>query len=156
MSESSTLDTPFPSSNFRVLFDAALTKYTKCTGKDLREHPLAYMIERCESPDAILEIFQEQSQAFDEFRNGNPKLIEWLTPVVNGLHAISTSAVLNAGASLVGPLLPSSMFYYKRTATLTSTRYSPPQISSFLGLVFSSPCVSPRPLQLACDNVHLC
>jgi hypothetical protein len=49
----------------------------------------------------ILELFKEQSRAFDEFRNGNPKLITWLAPVVSGLLAISNSAVLSAGASLV-------------------------------------------------------
>jgi hypothetical protein len=103
---SSALSTPSPSTNFQILFDAALAKYTKCTGKDLRDHSLAFIIDRCESPDAILDIIQEQSQALDEFRNGNPKLIESLAPVVKGLHAISTNAILNAGASLVSHLAP--------------------------------------------------
>ena len=90
-----------PQPNFKSLFDTALAKYAKRTGLDLRNHPLAADIDRCESPDSILAIFQAQSQAFDEFRNGDPKLIKWLRPVVNGLHAISTNTVLNAGASLV-------------------------------------------------------
>ena len=63
------------------------------------------MIDWCESPDAILAIFQEQSMAFDQFRNGDPKLIKWLAPLVNGLHAISTSALISAGSSLVSPLI---------------------------------------------------
>ena len=92
-----------PLSNFETLFDAALTKYAKRTGQDLRNHPLAAAIDRCESPDSILAIFQAQSQAFDEFRNGDPKLIKWLRPVVNGLHAISTNTVLSAGASFASP-----------------------------------------------------
>jgi fungal STAND N-terminal Goodbye domain len=91
------------SSKFEALFDAALAKYTKRTGQDLRNHPIATTIDRCQSPDAILEIFQEQSRHFDEFRNGDPKLIKFLTPIVNGLHAISNNAVLSAGASLVSP-----------------------------------------------------
>jgi len=61
------------------------------------------MIDRCKSPDGILAIFQEQSMAFDQFRNGDPKLIKWLAPLVDRLHAISTSAVISAGASLVSP-----------------------------------------------------
>ena len=93
------------SSNFTALFDIALAKYTKLTGRDLRDHPLAYMIEWCESPDAILAIFQEQSMAFDQFRTGDPKLIKWLGPLVNGLHAVSTNAVISAGASLVSPVI---------------------------------------------------
>jgi hypothetical protein len=60
-------------SNFEALFDAALDKYKKRTGQDLRNHPLAAIIDRCDSPNAILTIFQEQSRAFDEFRNGNRK-----------------------------------------------------------------------------------
>ena len=92
-----------PQSNFKSLFDTALAKYTKRTGQDLRSHPLAAAIDRCDSPDGILAIFQEQSLAFDEFRNGDPKLIKWLGPVVDGLHAISTNTVLSAGASLVSP-----------------------------------------------------
>src|SRR5260221_2747509 len=82
---SNTNSTP---SNVAPLLDAALAKYTKRTGQNLRNHPLATAIERCTSPDSILAIFEEQSHAFDEFRNGDPKLIKWLRPVVIGLHAI--------------------------------------------------------------------
>jgi hypothetical protein len=102
-SMSSILNTTSTSSNFQALFEVALAKYTKRTGQDLRNHPLANVIDRCDSPDAILAIFQEQSRAFDEFRNGDPKLAKWLGPAVNALHAISTNAALSAGASLVSP-----------------------------------------------------
>jgi len=91
------------SSSFQTLFDIALVKYARRTGQDLRNHPLAAAIDGCGSPDDILAIFQAQSQAFDGFRNGDPKLIKWLRPVVNGLHAISTNTVISAGASLVSP-----------------------------------------------------
>ena len=90
-------------STFETLFDTALANYAKRTGQDLRNHPLAAIIDRCESPDYILALFKAQSYAFDEFRNGDPKLVKWLKPVVNGLHAISTNTVLSAGASLVSP-----------------------------------------------------
>lgn len=94
--------------DFKNLFDVALVQYTKSTGKDLRNHPLAYMIDVCVSPDSILAVFQEQSRAFNEFRDGNPKLIDWLAPVVYNLYAISTSASISAGASLVN--LPAPLF----------------------------------------------
>src|SRR5579863_7392993 len=100
---SSATNTSSTPDNSQTLFDVALKKYTKCTGKDLRNHPLAYLIDRCDSPDVILTIFQEQSRAFDKFRNGDPNLVKWLKPVVNGLHAISTNVALSAGASLVSP-----------------------------------------------------
>jgi len=89
------------SSTFKTLFEIALAKYTKRTGQDLRNHLLAANIDRCKSPDDILAIFQAQSQAFDEFRNGDPKLIKWLRPVVNRLHTISTNTVASAGVSIV-------------------------------------------------------
>jgi hypothetical protein len=88
---SSTLNTTTTTSNFEALFEAALDKFTKRTGQDLRNHPIATRIERCSSPDAILAIFQEQSLAFHEFRNGDRRLIGWLEPIINGLHAISTN-----------------------------------------------------------------
>lgn len=87
--------------NFETLFDAALAKYTKQTGTDLRNHPLASMIDSCDSPDSILVIFEEQAKAFDEFRSGDSKLIKLLRPVVNGLDAIFASAALSAGVGLV-------------------------------------------------------
>ena len=134
-------------SDFEALFDAALEKYTKRTGQDLRNHELARMLDRCESPDSILAIFKEQSQAFDEFRNGDPKLIKWLTPIVNGLHAISGSAAISAGASLVSltqyPIpLPMSFNSF-------SPRHSPFQNRFLLELVSSSPCVSLSPSPVA-------
>jgi len=98
---SSTSNTSSLSSTFETLFEIALAKYTKRTGQDLCNHPLAADIDKCKSPDDILAIFQAQSQAFDEFRNGNPKLIKWLRPVVNGLHTISTDTVASAGVSIV-------------------------------------------------------
>jgi len=69
------------------------------------------MIDWCESPDAVLAIFQEQSMAFDEFRNSDPKLVKWLAPLVSGLHAISTNVVISSGASLVSPLMLYPMLY---------------------------------------------
>ena len=100
---SSVPNTSFTSSNFQDLIDAALKKYTECTGKDLCNHPLAYLIDGCDSPDAILKVFKEQYREFDEFRNGDSKLLKWLEPVVNGLYSISTEAALSAGVSLVSP-----------------------------------------------------
>jgi hypothetical protein len=93
-------------SNFEALFESALSKYKRRTGQDLRDHPLAAIFDGCQSPDAILAVFKEQSRAFDIFRNGNAKLTRWLIPIVSGLHTISTSTVISTGASLVRPLPP--------------------------------------------------
>jgi hypothetical protein len=102
----STLHTTSTSSNFEVIFEAALAEFTKRTGQDLRNHPIATKIDRCTSPDAILALFQEQSRAFDEFRNGDHRLIGWLKPIVNCLHTISTNSAFRAGVSHVSPPSP--------------------------------------------------
>lgn len=91
------------SSNFEAIIDVALAKYTRQTGKDPRNHPLALKINQCDSAESILAIFQEQAQEFDEFRNGNSKLIKWLQPVVTSLYTLSTSSSLRDGVNLVSP-----------------------------------------------------
>ena len=99
----SSINTTSPSSNFEALFDAALTKYTKRTGKGLADHPLTAMLDRCSSPDDVLAIFEEQAKAFDEFRNGDPKLIKWLRPIADGLHTLCTNATVDTAACVVSP-----------------------------------------------------
>jgi hypothetical protein len=100
---SSASNTISTSSNFEIIFNAALTEYTKRTGKDLCNHPLASKIDSCDNPESILVIFQEQALAFDKFRKGDTKLFKWLRPVVDVLHAISTNETLSAKASHVSP-----------------------------------------------------
>ena len=91
------------SANFEALLNEALTKYTEKTGKNLRDHPLASNIDRCNSAESFLAIFQQQAQDFDEFRNGDSKLIEWLRPVVDGLLFLSNSGVVDTVADIVSP-----------------------------------------------------
>ena len=98
---SSTSDATAPSLNFQVIFRDALTKYTKQTGKDLLNEPLATRIRGCSSSSEILGVFQEQAQAFQQFRNGNSKLFKWLEPIVNVLNAFAPT--LSAGVGHVSP-----------------------------------------------------
>ena len=100
---SSTNDATAPSLNFQTILRDALIKYTKQTGKDLLNEPLAAKIRDCNSSDEILGVFQEQAEAFQQFRNGDSRLFKWLRPIVNVLHALATNATLSAGVSLVSP-----------------------------------------------------
>ncbi len=100
---SSTPNTTFTSSNFETLLNTALTEYTEQTGIALWDHPIASKIDSCENPESILDIFQEQAQAFDEFRKGDTRLFKWLRPIVDVLYTFSTDVVLSASASLVSP-----------------------------------------------------
>ena len=111
---SSAANTISAPSNFEVIFNAALAKYANQMGHDLRNHPLALKIDTCDSLDDVILLFQEQVQAFDEVRNDDARLINWLKPVVNTLHALSTSVALSTGISLVGSskfVSSLSMFY---------------------------------------------
>ena len=48
------------SSNFRSIFDTALTQYKKKTKNDLIAHRLTAQLENCNSPSAILAVLDEQ------------------------------------------------------------------------------------------------
>jgi hypothetical protein len=101
--------TVIPSSNFNVIFDAALANYREHTGVDLSQYPLADKLQNCQSADAILELLQEKVNEFKEFRNGNHKLINYLRPVVQVLHAFS---VLDNVARLHLPTLDHFLTYF--------------------------------------------
>ena len=96
--------TPSTSSNFQPIFQTALAEYFKKTGKDLRNHPLVSEIESCDSAESMLAIFRKQASAFDDFRNGDPKLIKCLRPIVSNLYAITSSPALGAVVSGVSPV----------------------------------------------------
>ena len=76
MSSSTTSQTYTLSSDFNSVLDAALSEYKKKTGKKLLDHPLATEVQRCDSLDAILAIFQGQAEAFQQFRAGDQRLMK--------------------------------------------------------------------------------
>jgi hypothetical protein len=91
------------------MFETALANYEKQTGKDLSKHPFADKLRGCDSADSVLHLFQEQAQAFDEYRNGDRNLMKWLSQTVHLLHALASSETLSEGVGLV--LSGSSPFY---------------------------------------------
>ncbi|KAH9956630.1 hypothetical protein BC827DRAFT_748325 [Russula dissimulans] len=84
MSTSHHNDVSFPT--FQSIFDAASEKYKKKTDRDLRTHPLAAELGHCNSPDAVLLVFQKQADALDQARKSNKTLIKWLKPIIHLLH----------------------------------------------------------------------
>ena len=77
----------------------ALADYAKITGIDLSNNPFAAAIERCNSPEEILELLQEREMAFNQYRDGNRRLITSLSPAVKVLQAFS--GILGEAVSLV-------------------------------------------------------
>ena len=75
-------------SNFK-LFTDALADYAQTTGIDLSTNPLAGTLEQSDSLEDMLQILQEREKAFKKFRNRNRQLINYVSPCVTVLHAIS-------------------------------------------------------------------
>jgi len=121
-------------SNFDLLFDEALSTYSKETGKDLRLDPLALKISTCDTPDGILAVLRD-ALALNTPKNDDFKLFRWLEPVVRGLHA------LDAGPHSVSHnqvrCLPFCVLQ------LLFSRYCSLHRRFFLLSVFSSTWVSP-------------
>jgi fungal STAND N-terminal Goodbye domain len=76
------------SSNIRLIL-SALTEYTNQTGIDLTKNPFAEKLQNCDSAKAITGLLQERANAFKEFRDGNRKLINCLSPIVQLLQTFS-------------------------------------------------------------------
>jgi hypothetical protein len=99
---------------FVAVFDAALQDYVQKTGTDLSSHPLATILEACDTPDAVLAVLREQAHAFDQYRNGDWKiqLMRCLKPTVDILLGLSTSSVFSGAIGLVSrtSYLPSNFF----------------------------------------------
>jgi fungal STAND N-terminal Goodbye domain len=104
----STMTSP---SNFRLIIDAALGEYTRQTGMDLILNPSAHIMQHSDSPESVLELFQERAKEFKEYRDGNRKLINVLKPTVQILHTFS--GILGEAVPLVSSttFIPSIQFF---------------------------------------------
>jgi hypothetical protein len=78
-----------PLSNFESILDAALSEYKLKTGKELLDHTLATEVQGCDTVDAVLAILQDQAKAFQQFKDGDQKLIERIGPLTQVLFAFS-------------------------------------------------------------------
>jgi hypothetical protein len=102
MSSSTAYPMPsIPSSDFNSILDAALNEYQKKTSRGLLEHPLAEQVKRCDSIGAISAILQSQAREFQQFRDGDQRLMKWINPMVEVLSTFS--ATLGGVASIVRP-----------------------------------------------------
>jgi hypothetical protein len=89
------------SSNFRILFDAALQDYQDKTGDTLTDHPIAKQLETCESVNSITVILHEHARSFREFRENDGKLMKALNSSVDVLCSPSISSALNETIGLI-------------------------------------------------------
>ena len=104
MSHTPSASTSTPSSNFQLIFYAAVKAYEKKTKKDLLAHPLAAQLQACNSPSDILAVLQDKVNEFDQLRSADERLSQWLNPTINVLY--SFSATLGTGVGLVSTVKP--------------------------------------------------
>jgi len=88
--------------NFTTIFNAASREYERMTGNRLDTHPFAAQLDTCDSPEAALNVFRMQAQAFSKFRNGDERLMTWLNPIVHILFIFS--GTLGEGIGLVSQI----------------------------------------------------
>ena len=79
------------SSNFQLIFSAALKAYKKKTKKDLLADPLTIQLQACKSPSDILAVLQDKVKDFDQSRSADERLSRWLNPTINVLYAFSAT-----------------------------------------------------------------
>ncbi|KAH8995438.1 hypothetical protein EDB92DRAFT_2102231 [Lactarius akahatsu] len=78
-----------PPSNFKPILDAALSDYKKKIGKELLDHPLATELQRRDTADAVLAILQDQAKEFQQFKDGDQRLMKSIGPLTQVLFAFS-------------------------------------------------------------------
>jgi hypothetical protein len=106
-----------PSPELKSLFEAALNEFEKRAGTNLVQHQIIDKLVNCESADSVIDVLQEQAQAFRNFRGDDGKLMTWLKRTVGVLYTLSTSGVLGEGIGLVcvysflGHAPPSTFFF---------------------------------------------
>jgi hypothetical protein len=113
-----------PSSDVERIFDTALKSYKKKTKKDLKNDDIFKQLETCDSPAAILAVFQAA-----QFETGSGgRLKGWLVSTLNVLCAFSDT--LGEGVSLV--VIDSFVFLQVITLSLKFGRHSHPPKQSLL------------------------
>jgi hypothetical protein len=90
-------------SNFQLIINNALKTYETHTRKDLLAHPLAALLQACNSPGDIFAILQQQVQGLDQSRSSNDQWSKWLDPTVSVLYVLSEK--LGEGVSLVSLII---------------------------------------------------
>ena len=75
--------------SFQAILDKALDDYREQIGVKLDKHPFADELRGHGSPDDILKLLEAKANAFKTYRDGNRKLINWLSPVVQVIHTLS-------------------------------------------------------------------
>ena len=78
-----------PAVSFQAILDKALADYCEQVDVQLDKHPFIDQLRGSDSPDNVLKLLEDKAKAFKVYRDGNRKLINWLSPVVQVVHTLS-------------------------------------------------------------------
>ena len=92
-----------PAASFQAILDEALADYCEQIGVELDKHPFIDELRGRDSPDNVLKLLEEKANAFKVYRDGNRKLVSWLSPVVRVIHTLSGVLGQAISVSLVKP-----------------------------------------------------
>ena len=98
-----------PATSFQAIIDKALADYCEQIGVELDKHPFIDELRDRNSPDNVLKLLEDKANAFKVYRDGNRKLIHWLSPVVQVIHTLSN--VLGQAVSLMHRFATVSTFF---------------------------------------------
>ena len=111
--------------NFTAILEAAKKEYKKLTRKDLDTHRFSVQLKNCKSPEAFLDVLQEQVHAFSKSSGFNERLMHSLRPIVHILFTFSETIVQGAGivSHLIRPARPFSDIWLPDTPTCEHDRH---------------------------------
>ena len=78
-----------PATSFQAILDKSLNDYREQIGIELDKHPFTDELRGRDSPDVVLKLLEDKANAFKAYRDGNRKLINWISPVVQVIHTLS-------------------------------------------------------------------
>jgi hypothetical protein len=91
-----------PAISFQAVLDQALDDYREQIGVELDKHPFVDEFRGCDSPDDIIKLLEDKTKAFKAYRDGNRKLINWLSSVVQVVNTLSGVLGQAVSLSLIG------------------------------------------------------
>jgi hypothetical protein len=91
-----------PAISFQAVLDQALDDYREQIGVELDKHPFVDEFRGRDSPDDIIKLLEDKTKAFKAYRDGNRKLINWLSPVVQVVNTLSGVLGQAVSLSLIG------------------------------------------------------
>ncbi len=78
-----------PATSFQVILDKALADYHEQIGIELDKHPFASELRGSDSPDDVLKLLEDKANTFKVYRDGNRKLINWLSPLTISTYILT-------------------------------------------------------------------